>query len=81
MPFQRVLVLCETQSASSRIWTCVVVSISYNDNHYTTGTSRPYNKRQKKREIIIIIIILLLESLSHKLKLMVFHKQFDVHVH
>ena len=27
------------QSVSSRIWTRVAVSISYNDNHYTTGTS------------------------------------------
>ena len=27
------------QSVSSRIWTCVIVSISYDDNHYTTGTS------------------------------------------
>ena len=27
------------QSAASRIWTRVAVSISYNDNHYTTGTS------------------------------------------
>ena len=27
------------QSGSSRIWTRVVVSISYDDNHYTTGTS------------------------------------------
>ena len=27
------------QSVSSGIWTCVVVSISYDDNHYTTGTS------------------------------------------
>ena len=26
-------------SVSSRIWTRVAVSISYNDNHYTTGTS------------------------------------------
>ena len=26
------------QSASSRIWTRVAVSISYDDNHYTTGT-------------------------------------------
>ena len=40
------------QSVSSRIWTRVTVSISYDDNHYTTGTSiwvlnangyRPYN--------------------------------------
>ena len=26
-------------SVSSRIWTCGAVSISYDDNHYTTGTS------------------------------------------
>ena len=26
------------QSVSSRIWTRVVVSISYDDNDYTTGT-------------------------------------------
>ena len=32
-----VLVQCEMQSASSRIWTHVAVSISYDDNHYTTG--------------------------------------------
>ena len=28
------------QSVSSRIWTRVAVSISYDDNDYTTGTSR-----------------------------------------
>ena len=27
------------QSVSSRIWTRIVVSISYHDNHYTMGTS------------------------------------------
>ena len=27
------------QSVSSRIWTRVTVSISYDDNHYTTGIS------------------------------------------
>ena len=37
--FPRVLVLCEKQSASSRIWTRVAVSISYDDNHYTTWAS------------------------------------------
>ena len=43
IPFPRVLVLCEMQSVSSRIWTRVAVSNSYDDNHYTTGTSiRPY---------------------------------------
>ena len=31
------------QSVSSRIWTLVAVSISYDDNPYTTGTSRPFN--------------------------------------
>ena len=39
IPFPRVLVLCEMQSVSSRIWTRVAVSISCEDNHYTTGTS------------------------------------------
>ena len=33
--FLRVLVVCEIQSASSRIWTCVAMSISYDDNHGT----------------------------------------------
>ena len=28
------------QSVSFRIWTRVAVSISYDDNHYTTGTSQ-----------------------------------------
>ena len=28
------------QSVSSRIWTRVAVSISNDDNHYTTGTSQ-----------------------------------------
>ena len=28
------------QSVSARIWTRVAVSISYDDNHYTTGTSK-----------------------------------------
>ena len=39
IPFSRVLVLCEMQSVSSRIWTRVAVSISDDDNHYTTGTT------------------------------------------
>ena len=38
IPFPRVLVLCEMQSVSFRIWTRIVVSNSYDDNHYTTGT-------------------------------------------
>ena len=39
IPFPRVLVLCEMQSASSRFWTRVAVSISYDYNHYTMCTS------------------------------------------
>ena len=42
IPFPRVLVLCEMQLAWSRIWTRVAVSISYDDNHYTTGTSQSW---------------------------------------
>ena len=46
--FPWVLVLCEMQSGLSRIWTLVAVSISYDDNHYTTDTFSvlslsPYN--------------------------------------
>ena len=39
IPFPRVLVLCEMQLVSAKIWTHVVMSISYNGNHYTMGTS------------------------------------------
>ena len=39
IPFPRVLVLCEVQLVSSRIWNRVAVSLSYDDNHYTTGAS------------------------------------------
>ena len=39
IPFPTVLVLCEMQSVSSRIWTRIVESNSYDDNLYTTGTS------------------------------------------
>ena len=42
IPSPRVLVLCEMQSGPSRIWTRVAVSISYDDNDYTTGTSMLY---------------------------------------
>ena len=38
IPFPRVLVLCKMQSVSSKIWTRVSVSISNDDNHYTTDT-------------------------------------------
>ena len=40
IPFQRVSALCEIQIALSRIWTQAAVSISYDDNHYTTSASK-----------------------------------------
>ena len=44
IPFPRILALCEMQTTSSRFLTRVAVSISYNDNHYTTSTTlTPYN--------------------------------------
>ena len=43
IPFQRVLVLREMQSVTSRIWTRIAVFISYGDNDYTTGTSNYIN--------------------------------------
>ena len=38
IPFPRVLVLCEMQLVSARIWTRIAVSISYDDNHYNNWT-------------------------------------------
>ena len=35
------------QSVLSRIWTRVAMSISYDDNHYTTGTSLEGYLKQK----------------------------------
>ena len=37
--FARVLVLCEMQSVSCRIWTRITGSISYDYKHYITSTS------------------------------------------
>ena len=41
------------QSVLSRIWTRVAVSISYDDNHYTTSTFNAYANYTK--EIIICL--------------------------
>ena len=38
IPSPMELVLCEMQSVLSRIWTRVAVFISYDDNHYNSGT-------------------------------------------
>ena len=39
IPFLRLLVLRKMQSASSRFWTRIAESISYDDNHYTIGST------------------------------------------
>ena len=49
--FPRVLVLCEMQSVSSRIWTRVAVFISYDDNYYTGSTSSIIRSFQFIREM------------------------------
>ena len=48
-----VLVLCEMQSVSSRIWTRVAVFISYDDNDYTTGTSKQLGGGQTYQYVIL----------------------------
>ena len=40
------------QSVSSRIWTRVAVSISYDDNDYTTGTSYGYLSESERNSMI-----------------------------
>ena len=35
IPFPRVLALGEMLTASSKIWSLIIVSIFYDDNHYT----------------------------------------------
>ena len=61
IPFPMVLLLPEMQSVSFRIWTRVAVSISYDDNHYTTGKQRKvciYGKQIsffEKKKIILLI--------------------------
>ena len=46
IPLPRVLVLCEMQSVLSRNWTRITVSISCDDNYYTTGTSKKANNNE-----------------------------------
>ena len=64
IPFPRVLVLCEMQSVSSRFWTRIAVSIPYDDNHYTTGTS--------KKALCIVIRFLVLWSIGWRSSLVHF---------
>ena len=49
IPFPRVLVLCEMQWVSSRIWTRAAVFVSYADNNYTTGTNLSDDNRHTIR--------------------------------
>ena len=41
------------QSFSSRIWTRVAVSISYDDNHYTTGMVKAMDCEIVVREFVL----------------------------
>ena len=50
IPFPRVLMVCEMQSVSTRIWTRVAVSISYGDNYYTMGTSSTTDTSMKQKD-------------------------------
>ena len=46
------------RSVLSRIWTRVAVSISYDDNHYTTGNSSIHPKReQNETENLAMVLI------------------------
>ena len=67
IPFVRVLVLCEMQSVSSRFWTRVAVSISYDDNHYTTGTWWSWYARGHQPKYFYVIASFVRCSLSKKL--------------
>ena len=42
------------QSISSRVWTRVNVSFSYDDNHYTAGTSYPGHVIPNTLEIVLV---------------------------
>ena len=70
IPFPRVLVLCEMQSFSSRIWTRVAVFISYDDNHFTTGTSfrvidTKYNLLCSRHPVYLCVLCALVEGHFH----------------
>ena len=75
IPFPRVLVLCEMQSVSSRIWTRIVVSNSYDDNHYTTGTSyeRLNMFRGSKIELLEIELLDHLTVCIYKMRLQIIY--------
>ena len=47
------------QSVSSRIWTRVTVSISYDDKHYTTGISEYSECNRNCVKFFVILVIFL----------------------
>ena len=55
IPFPRVLVLCEMQSESSRIWTRIAVFISYGDNDYTMGSLVKKEFRAQRSMIVTVL--------------------------
>ena len=63
-----VIVLCEMLLVLSRIWTRVTVSISYDDNHYTTGTSKWINN--KIENIILLSFLIIFDKI----------KKFCIHI-
>ena len=62
IPFPRVLVLCEMQSVRSRIWTRIIVSISYDDNYYTMGTTNLVACSNSSHAIMLTFGLILLEK-------------------
>ena len=54
------------QSVSSMIWTRIAVSISYDDNHYTTGTSEFHISLIPTRKVCIQLLSLQLLVNSKK---------------
>ena len=61
------------QSVSSRIWTHVAVSISYDDNHYITGTFKFFIGYVQQP--IILNAKAWLRDFTGPLKLLLLHKK------
>ena len=55
IPFPMPLVLCKIQSTSSRIWTRVTEFLSYEHNHYSTGTS--YTRRNSDTFVLFQVFV------------------------
>ena len=52
------------QTASHRVWTQVAMSISYNDNHYTTSTYKINQVNTKKKELKTYVSSLISKNLK-----------------